>query len=418
MYFRQFASSFIITSFLGVPSFAGKHDDLYETAVISSSTIERIHQDGIERREREQGELEALQAFVVAQADAYEGDLSHDVLADLTSDLAFFQAFTEKVKSLSQTGDILFQFTSSKALYGATLALALHESAFDRIMSAQDVEGYSLIAPRINDMEDKEHIYATGRGRAIKHLLVRAAMRLLETDSIHQVFQKIGFSLHESPWVQLVPLPEVYPSFDLPPSPFVADGFLQELHNGYAFGGSRRIAETSYPAHDCSSFVASYSGCEYPVSTLHQNIHFQLHCGLQFDSPEIVQLWESKIAEHKQDPWVMAMNGCMEPVAVFDIDCIPAGSVYAHRGFRGISTNEKVAPYGRGGHTAFVLGFVGQGPECEVITLGANRDLGGRGFDFIYGVQPYPAVPGSVVEDELLRMYFLTNDIVVGPSSV
>lgn len=389
---------------------AGPWDDLYEQAVFTSPIVAQIHADSLAWRVKESRQLNELFTFVSENPNKDES-LKDDVRADLETDQAYFAALSEQMKPI-KVGEqgMTYQMKTNKMELGASLALELLEDSFDAIVEGTLPHGYSISVPKVVTMGDEDHVYASGRGVALKHLLLRTAMRLSDV-TIMGLGQKLDFDLKESPFVQYTPLPLGLDLEGLGLSPYyVGDDskdFMAVIHNGYTFGGHRNETPKTFGPHDCSSFIANYVGCK-PVATFHQATYYQLVQGFEFEgeafSAQRAQ-WIIDKQKHGEDDYICSLYDTMTPVKIFDVSDVTPGMVHAERTYRGISENRDISLWGNGGHTSITLGAQGAGPDAKTITIGTNRDIEGRNRDGIFCLEARPFMTDPVA-DEKLVMYF------------
>ncbi len=207
-----------------------------------------------------------------------------------------------------------------------------------------------------------------------------------------------GFDINESATVHLTPVPkgiETIEGFDRFTYRYSDDRAPQALafvHSGYAFGGSRGeehiYTKDLYPygkpyaPQDCSSWLASLTGCASPFTT-----------------------WTQLVLHRKQTGQSDPNNATSQDVLDFEAVCntvkisdpqrdIRPGQILAFRTFD-LSKDPEMKDAGNGGHTGLVLGFNSQGPTSTVRVLAYGRNMPKQeGF----GIQdiPYdPTIPGS-----------------------
>ncbi len=388
-------------------AYAGLYDDLYEAAVLSSPVIKRIHEDSRTWRAEEQKELQGLLRFVQEHPEKGE-DLKAHVREDLEGDVRYFTILASQLSPFKVGEDrTTFQLKSNKMLLGAQRALALLELSFHDILEGKLPDGYSIIPPKVNTSEDTDHIYASGRGIALKHLLLRTAMQLAGVP-ISKLGTVLEFEPKDSPFIQYTPLPTSLSYEGLTDSPYYVPGHsVAILHNGYTFGGHRNEEDKPFGPEDCSSLLAKYAGCQ-PVSTWHLATYFQLQQSFFFEGSQfqsVIQQWEGSREENLRDAYIASLSQVATSVKVFDIKQVTPGMIHGHRTYKGVKDKPDVALFGNGGHTSFVLGTQGQGEDAKVITIGANRDLETTNRDGIFLVEPqvFQTVP---LRDEKAVMYF------------
>jgi hypothetical protein len=181
-----------------------------------------------------------------------------------------------------------------------------------------------------------------------------------------------GFDINESATVHLTPLPkgiEAIEGFDRFTYHYSDERTPQALafvHSGYAFGGSRG-EEHLYPygkpytPQDCSSWLASLTGCASPFTTWTQLV---LHRK---------QMGQPDPDAHSQG--VLDFEAVCNTVKVSDPQRdIRPGQIMAYRSFDLNKDPEMQGP-GNGGHTGLVLGFHSQGAESTVRILSYSRNM-------------------------------------------
>jgi len=377
--------------------FGGGYDAIYEKAIQSSSTLRHIHEDHAKWRTQEQNELNLLLDFIREHPHQDER-LKEDIRVDLKTDLTYFSTLENKLKAfkVGENGTT-FQLKTNKMSLGAQLALNLLEKSFDNILEGTLPSGYSVSCPEINIAKAENHIYSSGRGIALKHILVRTAIRLAGAPTI-KVAEKVGFDPRESPFIHYTPLPTELNFKDMEISPYyINEGggnshYIAILHNGYAFGGHRNEEEKEFGPEDCSSFVTKYVGCK-PVSTFHQAIYYRLwqYKMNQLSIPqELYQEVVGKINKFQKDPCILSLEKSLSTVQIRDVDQLVPGLVYSWRKTKNKHPSYQETFFGTGGHTSLVLGTQGSGDDAKVITIGANRDIEGTNRDFIFGVEEIP----------------------------
>ena len=389
---------------------AGPWDDLYEKAVFTSPMVAQIHADSLAWRKTESKQLNKLMRFVVEHTEK-DGDLKDAVKLDLESDQAYFDTLSEQVKPI-KIGEhgMTYQMKTNKMALGAGLAIKLLDESFDDIVDGKFPSGYSISVPRVVTVGDEDHIYASGRGVALKHLLLRTAMRLAEAH-VTDLNKLLGFEVKESPFVQYTPLPKGIDLEALGPSSYFVPGesssYMAVIHNGYTYGGHRGETPKTFGPHDCSSFIAKYAGCK-PVATFHQATYYQLVQGFQFKGDEFIAQnasWITEREKYRSDDYIRSLYDTMTPVKIFDVKDVKPGMIHAERTYRGLSDNKDTSLWGNGGHTSITLGTDGVGSDTKTITIGTNRDIEGSNRDGIFCLEARPFITDPVA-DEKLVMYF------------
>lgn len=403
-------SSLLFSSFL-TKVYGGIYDELYEKALLTSPVIQRIHEDSLEWRAQEEKELSGLVSFIKDHPNREES-LKERVKEDLESDLIYFSTLEKMLKPFKvRERGTLHQLKYNKMALGIQRALSLLEASFDDIIEGNLPEGYSLTPPKVITIGDADHIYASGRGIALKHLLVRTVMQLTGV-SITGLGNVLGFEPKSSPFIQYTPLPIGFSYEGLENSPYFirTDNnkcYIVVLHNGYTYGGHRDEAAKPFGPEDCSSFIAKYAGCQ-PITTRDQAIYYQLEEGFQFTGPQfdsVVKEWKDKEEGYQKNPCIVSLQKTMAPVKIFDVSHVKPGFVHAEQAYEGVKADPKIALSGNNGHTSFVIDVLGQGRDAKVITLGANRDLEGTNRDFIFGLEPRPYML-DLFKNQKMIMYF------------
>ncbi len=186
-----------------------------------------------------------------------------------------------------------------------------------------------------------------------------------------------GFDINESATVHLTPLPkgiEAIEGFDRFTYHYSDERTPQALafvHNGYAFGGPRGeehlYTKNLYPygkpyaPQDCSSWLASLTGCTSPFTTWTQLVLHRKHTG-QSDPDATSQ-------------GVLDFEAVCNTVKVSDPQRdIRPGQIMAYRSFD-LSKDPEMKGTGNGGHTGLVLGFNSQGQESTVPILSYSRSM-------------------------------------------
>lgn len=189
-----------------------------------------------------------------------------------------------------------------------------------------------------------------------------------------------GFNIDESATVHLTPVPkgiEMIAGFDRFTYRYSDERTPQALafvHSGYAFGGSRG-EEHIYPKnlyphgkpyapHDCSSWLASLTGCPSPFTTWTQLV---LH-RKQMGQPD----------PDANSQGVLDFEAVCSTVKISDPQRdIRPGQIMAYRSFD-LSTDREMTGVGNGGHTGCVLDFISQGEESKVRILSYGRSMPGE----------------------------------------
>ncbi len=392
---------------------AGPWDDLYEQAVFTSPMVAQIHADSLAWRTRESKQLQQLLSFVAEHPDKSES-LKEVIRADLEADQAYFAALSEQMKPIRPGEGVTYQMKTNKMQLGAQLAFELLDVSFDDIVDGRLPTGYSISIPKVATVGDEDHIYASGRGVALKHLLLRTALRLAGAN-VTGLHKPLGFDVKESPFVQFTPLPKGIDLEALGPSSYFVPGesssYMAVIHNGYTYGGHRSETPKTFGPHDCSSFIAKYVGCK-PVATFHQATYYQLVEGFQFKEEAFIAQraqWIIDKSKHAQDNYIRSLYDTMTPVKIFDVKDVKPGMVHAERTYRGLSGKKDIALWGNGGHTSMTLSTWGEGPDAKTITIGTNRDIEGSNRDGIFCLEARPFMTDPVA-DEKMVMYFNVNE--------
>lgn len=385
---------------------------LYEKSVLGSPVIKTLHEDHQRWRQEEHKQLDKILTFIEEYEDKPK-NLKEKIKIGLEKDRSYFELFSKKLESLKVGGSegLSYQLKSHKMGFSIDLALKLLETSFNDIIDGWFPEGHQITPPSINVVGNEDHIYASGRGRSLKLLLLRTTLELSKASSVASLRDVIKEDPKDSPFIQYTPLPSPFTYEGLEDSPYFIKGdksqnFMAIIHNGYAFGGHRNELPKWCGPQDCSSFVTKYTGCCHPASTYHQALFYQLKCGYQFPNlPSIAKKWEEQSSSFAKDDYIVALGETLKPTKVQDIEKVLPGMVHAERNYKGIKTNNDIALLGAGGHTTFVIGVEGQGLEAKLYTMGANRDLEGSDIDFIYGIEERPLF-SDPWENEKLVMYF------------
>lgn len=413
-------------------------EEVYKRGILSSPLIKKIHADGVERRAMEEGLLRELTRSIGGTCERQvidSVDLHARVRAALEADLAYFNRLRDGMKNLPVgEGGVSFQLKTNKMHLALEMAAGFDIAFLEKCLAGGAMpEGYAIEAPEINIFGDPRHIYASGRGIALKVFLMRAYSIVQGIDSIEKMsFKFVG----GSPFVHLSPLhlagvtsttEEGGNFWCFCPS----DGIykLGIVHNGYVFGGQRRADlgadgalkfTAGFPAHwkggpeDCSSFVARYIGTDpaNAFSTAHQLCHYlknTTEVSSLYTSP-LLHKWLEKSVEAwgGDEIYRSALEERLRPLYDVRPDVIQPGWVHAERGFKPMDDTQ-YTPMGKGGHTSFFVGSIGGvGPDAKAITLGANRDIesgeafgvpheGGSDGMYVLDMRPLSTVyyPGS-----------------------
>lgn len=382
---------------------------VYEKAIHVSPLVKTIHEDGLERRQLEAGQLKELLSSITENDTKDPEQLRKSVIQSLENDKMAFEVVNQRLQSGTyKAGEkgTTFQLLNNRMpiITAAALQLAQEENIFFDLLEGKLPQGYSIEPPEFNYFPESDHIFSHGRrGNPLKSLLLKIWQIQNDKSSLSETTQLFEPSwLDTSPFVHITPLPEDFDVTSLQTFPhFYSDTetpkALLTIHNGYAFGGHRN--ETRYPngkkwgPHDCSSFVAMYTNCEITFSTLHQAKYFQDINGFQFGhlGEDIVAQWNATKNQRQQDTYLQAMSRVLDPLKPNpDPNSINPGVVHAERNYTNISTKPEVALSGTGGHTGVFLGTIGSAGETRALTITAARDLENSGKEFIFGVEPRP----------------------------
>lgn len=389
---------------------ANPPEDLYEAAILSSPLVKQMHEEGVKRRIRERMELQVLLNYVKSNPEkehlktnvgnALDREKSH--VRTLDEDLKAFDPLDPKPTSPEEK--VLFQLIYHKMGIGLEKAKTLFDVHFDDILEGKLPEGYCLTPPKMNAFPNETHIYSTGRGRALKQLLLTTAMECKEMERVVysptaialplSALDKVpGFSIAGSAFIHTVPLPSSL-KWKYRDSAFMQGG-LAVVHNGYAFGGQRGENEQRrFGPQDCSSLLAKHLDC-LPFSTYHQATWHQDQLGFFFkDSGPVFAPFEPRWRDeirplYSKDREYTAFSEKTIPITVSGLQDIQAGMIYTTRSYAGVDQNPEKSLDGKGGHTAVVIGTEGQGPDAKVYVMGAGRDLEGSNKDFNYGVEAF-----------------------------
>lgn len=383
--------------------------DIYEKAIKSSALVQKIHEDGLARRQDEARQLNRILASISENHTKDNEKLRESVIQSLEYDKEFFTALNKQLKEQGYQPDVggtTEQILTNRMpiITEAALKLAKEGNLFFEILDGRLPTGYSIDVPSFNYFSEREHIYANGRrGNALKSLLLKIWQIQNDKTHLQQVSQLFDPSWVETaPFVHITPLPDDFDVSTFQFSPhFFSDSktpkALLTIHNGYAYGGHRD--EPRYPdgkrlgPQDCSSFVAIYAGCKKQFSTSNQAQHFQEINGFQFThlGQDIIQKWEESKALMQNDEYLKSLRGSLLPLSPsIDPQTLKPGLVHAERIYKGLSTKPEIALSGTSGHTSIFLGTIGSAAETKALTIGANRDLEDTGLEFNFGVEPQP----------------------------
>jgi len=382
---------------------ANPPEDLYEKAIIASPLVKEMHEEGVKRRIRERLELQALLNYVKSNPEREH--LKTHVGYALERAQACVRTLDEDLDPLNPVkGEVLFQLKAHKMGIGLEKAKALFDAHFDDIMDGKFPEGYSITPPKMNAFPNETHIFSTGRGRALKQLLLTTALECKEMERVGlsptsldlplSVLDKVpGFKVEGSTFIHTLPFPSNLQR-KYRDSPFMRAG-LAVVHNGYAFGGQRGEEETRrFGPQDCSSLLARHLDCA-PFSTYHQATWYQDQLGFFFkDSGSVFAPFEPRwrdeirpLYSKEREYWDFSQKTI--PVVVSGLDDVQPGMIYTTRSYAGVDQDPEKSLDGRGGHTAVVIGTQGQGPDAKVFVMDASRDLEGSNKDYTYGVEGF-----------------------------
>lgn len=381
---------------------ANPPEDLYEAAILSSPLVKTMHDEGVKRRIRERMELQVLLNYVKSNPQRQE--LKLNVGISLKQELDHVTNLDDDLKTVKE--EVFFQTKAHKMDIGLEKAIALFDSHFDDILEGKFPEGYLLTPPKMNAFPNETHIYSTGRGRALKHLLLATALECLEMQRVGlsptstslplSALDKVpGFSFAESTFIHTVPLPSSL-KWKYRDSAFMQGG-LAVVHNGYAFGGQRgegKKEERRFGPQDCSSLLARHLECP-AFSTYHQATWHQDQLGFFFKDlgPVFAPFeprWRDEIRpKYSNDLEYTPFSEKTIPISVSGLQDIQPGMIYTVRSYAGVDQDPSKSLDGKGGHTAVVIGTQGQGPDAKVYVMGAGRDLEGTNKDFNYGVEGF-----------------------------
>ena len=148
-------------------------ENILENAICTSNKVKGIHQGGLERREKEFEQLEKLITYIKEHPEKNEA-LQPTVLEQLKADVSCFEELKTALSFFKPGVDkgTTYQLTSHKMLLGIKGAIDLLNNHFYDICEGNLPSGYSIEVPKANIFPDETHIYSTGRGISLKHLLV------------------------------------------------------------------------------------------------------------------------------------------------------------------------------------------------------------------------------------------------------
>lgn len=381
-------------------------ETLLENAVLTSKKVEKIHFDGVERRKKESEQLQNILTYIKKHSEKDE-KLKNGVLEKLNQDLQDF-------KNFKPTGEgVTCQISSNKMHLGVQGAINLLTTHFWDICDGQLPTGFSIDVPSINIFPNEEHIYSTGRGVGLKHLLVRIALYLEKSNDIKVLNKIIGGEVSESTFIHFTPLSK---NFDFKPykhSPYFIkeSGKIAIIHNGYTLGAQRFEDKIeSFGPNDCSSLVSLYYGLSYMTTTAEQYLAFQIGTKFHFSGlgTEVVEKWENETKPNfSKDTTVKKILTNMTPLSLSDPSEVKPGYVSVERRFPNFPKDHSVVQLGRGGHTSVVLGTIGQDNNIKLWTYGANRDIENSDMDFSYGIETRDLFGDPLVSSQKpLVMYF------------
>lgn len=382
-------------------------------ALNQNAFLKKMNQEGVVRRRAEAACLQKMHHALVGCAP-HDKQLYTKVRQRLQETKAFLQRLKERldpyeVRELGTTE----QIKTHKMVQGIDIALGWTRTDFETLLKGGVPDGYAYKVPSYNFFGDKEHIYASGRGLALK-LLLWHALAVLEGYKKVDDCPYIG-GTDTSPFVHITPLPDDFAMEGLKASPFFFSDTKTPLglfvfHNGYAFGGQRD--ETRYPKirplgpFDCSSFVAHVIGCEEAFDTSHQTLFFQEEEGFFFKNklaPAIDQAWkESTLPEWKESEFYAPVHASLTPCPLPDQTQAASGLISAERAYKNLSTDPEIALSGTGGHTGFHVCAFKSENTWYAVTLGFNRDIenasglypnGGRDGAYALEVRPLVTNP-------------------------
>ena len=405
-----FSLGFLALSPLGQASSPSTSEikELYKNAILTSRMVSEIHHDGLDRRNLESKQLDNLLTHIKESGSINE-TLYKNVKSSLKQDIKHFETLNRLLKSYSiGVKGTTFQLKTNKMHLGAQGALKLMEGSFYDICSGKLPEGYSIDPPLVNIYLAKEHIYSSGRGIALKHLLLRTAMGLQKTPDLWKLKDVLDKQFKGSPFIHLTPLPTGIDLTDVQDCPYIVKGneksYLSVVHNGYTFGG-QRFEETveKFGPEDCSSFVSRYFGLHPQTSTCDQYIAYQILNKRFHFAPlgeKIVQTWNKKCTEsYSNMKTTQTQLEKLKPMTIKNPSHVKPGLIHVERRFRTFPKAPLVIHRGDSGHTGVTLGVIGQGKEAALYTIGANRDIEKQNMDFSYGVQARPLFGDPLYQD-------------------
>ncbi|MEH0002674.1 MAG: hypothetical protein V6Z78_03785 [Holosporaceae bacterium] len=393
-------------------------------ALNQNSFLKQLNQQGVVRRRAEAACLQKMHHALVGYAP-HDRQLYTKVRQRLQDTKAFLQRLKERldpyeVRELGTTE----QIKTHRMVQGIEIALGWTRTDFDTLLKGGVPEGYAYKAPLYNFFGDKEHIYASGRGLALK-LLLWHTLAVLEGYKKVDDCPYIG-GTDTSPFVYITPLPDDFAMEGLKASPFFFSDAKTPLglfvfHNGYAFGGQRD--ETRYPEvkplgpFDCSSFIAYVIGCEKAFDTSHQALLFQEEEGFFFKNklaPVIDQAWkQNTLPEWKESEFHAPVHASLITCPLPDHTQAASGLISAERSYKNLSKKPEVALSGTGGHTGFHVCAFKSENTWYAVSLGFNRDVenasslypnGGR--DGAYALEVRPLVTNPLKDR---RVVFFLN---------
>jgi hypothetical protein len=383
--------------------------EVYEKAINGSSLVKRIHEDGLERRQKEAGQLEYLLNRIADNQNVDHEPLRQGVVQALEQDKITFDALNQELKEKGYKPGVngaTYQLLTNRMpiITEAALKLATEGTLFFDILEGNLPKDYAIDPPVFNYFPESDHIYSHGiRGNALKSLLLKVWLVQNNKHYVSELGQLFGpLWLETAPFVHITPLPD---NFDTSPYQSFSHYFSDRLtskgivtvNNGYAYGGQRD--EPRYPQgkqwgpHDCSSFVAWYAKRGETFSTSHLADHFQIVNGFQFPDlgSDIVKLWEDSMPQRKADPFLQSVEQALSPLSPNpDLQTLKPGFVHAERRYKGLKKNPEVSLDGTSGHTGIFLGTIGSRDKRQALTITASRDLETTGKEFTYGVEPRP----------------------------
>ena len=345
--------------------------NIYEDAIRSSPLIQKIHDDGIARRQEESSQLNKILTNIAENEAIDHEELHQSVVNALKNDLAVFQSIDKDIQAnkyvVGEQGTTYpFRFHKMMIITEKALKLAEQENLFYEIVGGKLPQGYSLQVPYLNYFPEETHIFSTGRGNALKCLLLRTWGIQHKTTSLSQMSELFDASwLDTTPFVHMALLPDHFDHSILQSTPYYFSNTetpkaLLNINNGFAFGGNRGEVKN---AHDCSSLVALYTKSSAPFSTVHQAQYFQEMHGFQFEKfgNAIVKKWEDKKIKLLHDPYMQCLRNRLSPLPLHpDPKTLKPGLVHAERKYDEIEKKPEIALEGKSGHTGFFIGTLGR----------------------------------------------------------